>query len=62
MRGTGFEAFFITYLQFAAGMRPLLVDAAGRMRAHGALQMHATGRLALCAAEANTPRRDLNEL
>lgn len=60
MCSTGLEAFFITHLEFAAGIRPFIVDAACGMRAHGALEMHAPGRLALRAAEANTPRRDLN--
>lgn len=62
MRGAGLEALFITHLEFPAGMWPLFVDAAGGLRADGALQMHTPGRLALRAAETDTPRCDLNEL
>ena len=61
MRGAGLLALFVAWLDFAAGMRTLLVDAAACFFTHHAIEMHAAWWLAVGSGKGHSPRRDLHQ-
>jgi len=61
MRSAGLLALFIAGLDFAAGMRTLLVDAAACFFTHHAIQMHTAWWLAVRSGKGHPPRRDLHQ-
>ncbi len=61
MRGSGLLALFVAGLDFAAGMRTLLVNAAACCFAHRAIEMRAAWWLAVRPGKGHPPRRDLHQ-
>lgn len=61
MRGAGLLALFVAWLDFAAGMRTQLVNAAACLFTHRAIEMHAAWWLAVRSGKGHPPRRDLHQ-
>lgn len=61
MHGAGLLALFIAWLDFAAGVWTLLINAAACCFTHHAIEMHAAWWRALRPGKGYPPRRDLHQ-
>lgn len=58
---TSFLALFIAGLEFAAGMRTLIVDAADGFFRYRSIEMYAAWWLSVRPGKGHPPRRDLHQ-